>query len=203
MAIALSGFLKTGFFVEIGACDGILYSNTHMLEKEFGWTGIVAEPGISWHEDLKKFRSSSIELRAVSSISGDKVLFTETVDATLSSFEHLLESDHMAEFRLPKSAYEVETISLSDLLNLNNAPKSIDYLSIDTEGSEFDILSTFNFDKYSFNLITIEHNFTSNEKLIDDLLALNGYVRIFRTASLFDAWYVNKSFSSLFLGTDL
>jgi FkbM family methyltransferase len=202
MAVALSSFAKTGFFVEIGACDGQLYSNTHMLEKEFGWRGIVAEPGITWHEDLKKFRSCSIDLRAVSSVSGDKVLFTETMDATLSSFGRLLNLDHMAEFRLPKCTYEVETISLNDLLNLNNAPNSIDYLSLDTEGSEFDILSTFNFDEYSFTLITVEHNYTRNEKLINELLELNGYVRIFRDESLFDAWYVKKSISSFFLDID-
>ena len=56
--------------------------------------------------------------------------------------------------------YKVPTISLLDLLDIHNAPKFIDYLSIDTEGSEYEILNAFDFNKYKFRVITCEHNFT-------------------------------------------
>ncbi len=77
------------------------------------------------------------------------------------------------------------------MLRSNNAPKIIDYLSIDTEGSEFDILNAFDFGEYSFRVITCEHNYTEKRLLIHDLLKKNGYKRVFEEISLFDDWYVN------------
>lgn len=78
-----------------------------------------------------------------------------------------------------------------DLLKKYNAPKIIDYISIDTEGSEFDILNSFNFKKYRFRIITCE--VFSNKKKIHNLLSKNGYTQIFSDLSGFDNWYINKS----------
>ena len=60
-----------------------------------------------------------------------------------------------------------------------NAPKNIDYLSIDTEGSEYEILKTFDFDKYNSKVITCEHNYTPARNKIYSLLSANGYQRKF------------------------
>ena len=70
------------------------------------------------------------------------------------------------------------------------SPTTIDYLSIDTEGSEYDILKSVNFDKWEFRIITVEHNYTANRNLIYNLLTANGYKRIFENISLMDDWYV-------------
>jgi hypothetical protein len=78
---------------------------------------------------------------------------------------------------------------LIDLLRKYNAPKHIDYLSIDTEGSEYDILSEFDFNEYSFGIITVEHNYTSQRDKIFNLLLQNGYKRKHEKHSLFDDWY--------------
>ena len=86
--------------------------------------------------------------------------------------------------------YKVKTITLLDLLDVHNAPKFIDYLSIDTEGSEYDILNAFDFQKYKFNVITCEHNFTPMREKIYDLLMKNGYKRKFTNISRVDDWYV-------------
>ena len=64
------------------------------------------------------------------------------------------------------------------------------YISIDTEGSEYEILKTFNLNYYRPKLFTIEHNYTENETKIDDFLITHNYVRIFRKLTSFDAWYV-------------
>ena len=84
----------------------------------------------------------------------------------------------------------VETISLNDLVReyFNNICPS--YISIDTEGSEYEILKAFDLNKYRPKLFTIEHNFTENHTKLDELLISNGYVRIFRKLTAFDAWYI-------------
>ncbi len=77
-----------------------------------------------------------------------------------------------------------------DLMAESNAPLNPDYLSIDTEGSEFEILSHFDFGRYPFKVITCEHNFTPMREKLHDLLTSAGYVRKFESASQFDDWYV-------------
>ena len=72
------------------------------------------------------------------------------------------------------------------------APKEIDYLSIDTEGSELEILNAFDFSRYDTSIITVEHNYTENRKKIHSLLSRNGYERVFEQYSQFDDWYVKK-----------
>jgi hypothetical protein len=85
--------------------------------------------------------------------------------------------------------YEVETITLGDLLETHAAPRIIDYLSIDTEGSEFEILSNFDFEKRLIRCITCEHNFTANRDKIFKLLSSKGYKRKFVEFSDCDDWY--------------
>ena len=79
-----------------------------------------------------------------------------------------------------------------DLLVSNSAPYEIDYLSIDTEGSEFEILNAFDFSKFNIKVITCEHNFTENRAGIYDLLSKNGYRRVMEEVSFFDDWYVRE-----------
>ena len=94
------------------------------------------------------------------------------------------------EARVKGKIYSVTTISLNDLVKRYNAPRQIDYLSIDTEGSEFDILSTFDFSKYKCKVITCEHNYTYARTKIYDLLSSNGYKRKLENLSAVDDWYV-------------
>ena len=78
------------------------------------------------------------------------------------------------------------------ILDKYNAPEIIDYLSIDTEGSEFEILKNFDFGKYKFNVITCEHNFTPVREKIFKLLSENGYLRKYSDLSKWDDWYVRS-----------
>jgi hypothetical protein len=89
------------------------------------------------------------------------------------------------------TTYPVETITLTELLQSHGAPEVIDYLSIDTEGSEFDILNAFEFNRYRFRVITVEHNFAPQRGDIYRLLTEHGYRRVAETASRFDDWYVH------------
>ena len=86
--------------------------------------------------------------------------------------------------------YKVETISLNDLLQKYNCPKVFDYLSIDTEGSELQILSAFDFDKYKIKIITCEHNNTTMQQPIIELLDSKGYRLVTEGMPSNEDWFI-------------
>lgn len=188
-----SNFKRSGYFVEFGAANGHSLSNTYLLEHDFSWTGILAEPAKCWRSELNTNRPKShIEELCVWRDSGSILDFHETSDPELSSLD-FFGPVNPPETKLRKvNSYSVQTISLIDLLRKYHAPKHIDYLSIDTEGSEFEILNAFDFSAYSFGIITCEHNYEGNRERIHDLLARNGYVRKLNNISLFDDWYTKE-----------
>ena len=188
---------RGGYFVEFGATDGVTLSNTLLLEAEYGWRGLLAEPARAWHERLRVNRAAIIDTRCVTGSTGEIVVFNETEWLEVSTIDKWSASDHHADLRVGGKRYNVETISLNDLLNNNNAPNEIDYLSVDTEGSEFEILNAFDFEQHRPKVITVEHNFTKMRTPIHDLLVRNGYRRKFERLSNFDDWYVLDSHKSL------
>ena len=189
--LAETKYKSGGYFVEFGATDGINLSNSYLLETEFSWKGILAEPGHVWGKRLANNRPRSrIETSCVWKDSNSMLLFNEVDAPELSTIDFFSNSDEHIFRRKHGKKYEVPTISLMDLLEKFGAPSYIDYLSIDTEGSEFEILKALNFNKYSFGVITVEHNYTENRERIFTLLTSNGYIRKFEHLSLFDDWYI-------------
>jgi len=184
-ALTVSGMKRNGFFVEFGATDGNTMSNTLLLESHFGWTGILAEPGLEWQTKLRANRQAAISDKAVWSESGKSLEFLE--NAELSTLVEFKNSDH--HIRKGRT-YQVSTISLNDLLNENNAPSHIDFLSVDTEGSELKVLEAFDFSKYTFGFICVEHNFTPGRQPVLELLESKGYVRVLEDVSEWDDWFV-------------
>jgi FkbM family methyltransferase len=185
---------RNGFFVEFGATNGVDLSNTFVLERDFQWRGILAEPAKCWHAALKSKRSATIDHRCVWSETGARLAFKETEIAELSTLAELADADAHSGNREKGTTYPVETISLNDLLKTHHSPKIIDYLSIDTEGSELAILLAFKFEDYDVQIITVEHNFREpNRQEIYDLLTSKGYIRLFEAFSTFDDWYVKRT----------
>lgn len=181
------------YFVEFGAAAWKLGSNTFLLEA-ISWKGLLAEPSKFWHKDLLQRRTSEIDFRCVSAISGNFVSFVESENPFLSTQIRLMNEDFNGDRRKSKDIYMVETVSLEDLLLSHGAPRFIDYMSIDTEGNEFEILSSFfPNSKFSIGFFTIEHNFTFNRDLINDLLTNLGYIRILASVSNHEDWYVLPS----------
>lgn len=183
-------FKRGGFFVEFGASGGTQGSNTLLLEREFGWHGILAEPARAWHEELRASRRAFISTKCVWRSSGEYLEFNEAPSPYLSTVDAFSRSDSWAAHRTNGRLYGVDTISLLDLLKEGSAPFEIDYLSIDTEGSELEILQAFDFSRYRISVITCEHNFTPAREKIRSLLAQHGYIRKFEDLSQFDDWYV-------------
>jgi FkbM family methyltransferase len=183
-------FRREGYFVEFGATDGRSLSNTWYLEKSFGWKGILAEPNPAWHAELRQNRpSAEIDTRAVYTRSGDKVSFLAGDLQEIGSLEKYAQRDFHAHRRAGTASIEVETISLCDLLKEHAAPEHIDYMSIDTEGGEYEILRAFDFSQHTVGLISVEHNFTPAREKIFSLLTALGYIRKFEEFSQFDDWY--------------
>lgn len=186
-------FKRDGYFVEFGATNGVDLSNTYLLERQYGWNGIVAEPARCWHATLRSNRTCRVETHCVWSQSGLMLPFNETAQPVLSTLAQFSTGDQHAAARQTGTCYQVPTISLLDLLRKHDAPQRVDYLSIDTEGSEYDILSHFDFDQYRFNVITCEHNLTPMRQKLYELLTLRGYERRFEKISACDDWYIDTA----------
>lgn len=193
VALVVSEFKRDGFFVEFGATNGIDLSNTYFLETEFNWNGILCEPAKFWKEELVRNRGANLDFDCVWSVTNDEIEFNEVDYKELSTIAEFSNSDmHIKDRRYGKT-YIVNSVSLLDLLVRHNAPSVIDYLSIDTEGSEFEILSKFDFSRFSFRFVSCEHNYGSNRERIFQLMISHGYRRILVEHSEFDDWYVNES----------
>lgn len=182
------GWKRGGYFVEFGATNGRTLSNSWLLEKEFGWSGILAEPGRIWRTALAgSGRTAAMDFDCVWDKTGEVLKFSELGE--LSTIAMVADRDYHASARKGAKSYNVNTISLNDLLEKHKSPPVIDFLSIDTEGSELKILQAIDFSRYRFNVIACEHNYTPDRCQIHDLLTCHGYVRKFTEYSLFDDWY--------------
>lgn len=181
---------RKGFFVEFGATDGISLSNTYILEKKFHWDGLLIEPARIWRESLTYNRNSKIDFRCVYNKTGEQIAFNESKNAAYSTIYDFSELDIHKIKRSKGLKYMVDTVTLNDLLIEHGAPSEIDYLSIDTEGSEFQILKSVDFNHWTFKVITVEHNYMPQRDLILKLLTQNGYKRVLERVSLMDDWYI-------------
>jgi FkbM family methyltransferase len=185
---------RDGFFVEFGATNGIDCSNTLLLEKEYGWKGILAEPNPFWHDELFRNRNCYITTKCVYTVTDETISFNAVNSAAdLSTIQGYGDTDEHSQIRENHSQISVKTISLLDLLKDFDAPKVIDYLSIDTEGSELDILKQFFTDntEYQIRCITAEHNNHLIQRFkIKELLEDHGYTRKYTEISRWDDYFV-------------
>ena len=184
-----------GYAVEFGVADGVSLSNTYLLEQR-GWDTLVAEPARSAQASIRRHRRQAIDFRCVWSRSGEQLEFVETASRDLSTISDFVDRDDHSAIRAKagSSRYLVETVSLRDLLRSHDAPRTIDYLSVDAEGSEFEILSHFDFDEYFVKVLTVEHNFVEAQReRLYELLTANGFVRVFDHLSQFEDWYLHRN----------
>jgi len=159
-----------GYYIEIGANDGVRQSNTLLLEVFFGWKGLLIEPARAPFEELQRNRSAkrNFLLRAacVSSDYEDKT--ATLIFSNLMSIVENLDSDlpdpkahakRGERFLSPgvKSLPEVvPAMTMSQALELANAPTHISLLSLDVEGSELEVLRGIDFQTYRFDSILVE-----------------------------------------------
>ena len=180
-------YKKNGYFVEVGAYDGIQTSNTYYLEKELGWNGICIEANLEIFKILKQNRQSNNINVAVSS---NKGLCNFNGDR-INTFGHVIECD-----------------TLNSILYNNSYKQKIDYLSLDIEGMEYEALKSLDFNYWDIKLITVEHNLYCTNDIeknkIYDLLSSKNFERVVEDVKCLDPnpiwfnkpyedWYVNRN----------
>lgn len=151
---SILGDKRDGFFIELGACDGVHLSNTLFFERNLDWKGICIEPNDNFLPNLVRNRKSFISNDLIYSHEGEVLNFSQCNDVSGVT------DNNIGPFtsRSPQCIVKKTTTTLAKVLERFNAPKIIDYLSLDVEGQEYNILKTFPFDTYSFRCMTIEHN---------------------------------------------
>ncbi len=187
---------KTGFFIEIGADDGVDKSNTYFFELS-GWKGLCIEPSPSRFEQLKKNRKCECINMAVSS-SEKQVEFMDITGygKGLSGIVDHYDARHVDRIArettnndqtISKKKVIVNTARLDNLLADRNIT-AVDYCSIDVEGSEVEILKSIDFNQTWFDVFTIEDNYQT--PAIREILELNNFELIHKIGP--DLVYRNK-----------
>lgn len=192
-----------GTFLDIGAADGEYLSNTWLLE-QCGWTGALVEPNRRYYPKLTQRRAPAFP-KAAWSRSGETLELRSIVDDL--EFSRLTdvaaEDKHEASGR--RANYEcdqVETATIADLVAAAGLPPTIDYLSIDIEGAELEVLSAVDFAAQRFRCITVEHNDTPARARIHELLTSHGYRRKWTELSAWDDWYLHDDPPAVEAATD-
>eukprot|EP00977_Amphora_coffeiformis_P001331 scaffold278_cov195-Amphora_coffeaeformis.AAC.16 len=170
---------KPGFFVDLAANDAVWASNTYTLEQHFDWRGICIEANpIYWHKLAYR------HCHAVGAIVGNAKAPNEVLPVHLSADRIKAPLGGIVgdqfDNKKPQKGEKVlrYTVPLATILERFQAPKVIDYLSLDVEGAEWFIMGNFDFDKYQFQVLTIER--PSEELQI--LLGSHGYRKIYDIA---------------------
>jgi FkbM family methyltransferase len=165
---------RGGYFVDVGAFDGVHFSNSVQLERELGWSGVCVEALPSAFSRLRAQRSCTCVQAAAYSEGG-----LERDFATADVLSGLVRHIDRHEDALHGGRVTVRTETLAAILDVACAPEWIDYLSIDTEGSELDVLRGINFARRTFGLISIEHNFVEPRRTsMRRFLAERGYLHL-------------------------
>lgn len=160
---------KKGVFFDIGAHDGISYSNTYYFEKELGWVGICVEPQDEIYEQLEKNRTcccvkgcvyNQTGLSPFVQVNGPSDMLSGLLD-TYDPKHHQRVETEVTLLGGSKEILKVATYTFNDLCEKYNITH-FDFVSIDTEGSEEAIVKSIDFDKVTIDVFTIENNYKEN-----------------------------------------
>ena len=188
---------KGGIFVDVGAHDGKTFSNTYFFETSLGWTGLCIEPMAERFDQLQKNRPRSTCIYGCAYNYTGKLTFREVsgyaemlsgVDSDYhpahTSRIHREVSQHGGTVKL----FEKPCYRLADLLEEAKI-SVVDYLTIDTEGSELKVLQGIDFDKVRIEVIDVENNY--GDSSVRDFLLSKGFVWAQKIVG--DDIYVRKS----------
>jgi len=172
--------IESGVFVDVGAYDGVTFSNTLYLEERLGWTGLAVEPVPEIFEKLRRNRRCAVVNGCVASRSGKASLqVVSGYPDMLSGLVDKYDPRHRRRIGRECRIYggecreiEVSCYRLNQLLERYGIDY-VDYLSIDVEGAEYSILSTFDFGCCNISVIGVENNY--KDRRIPRLLGEKGF----------------------------
>ena len=155
---------NNGFYVEAGANDGIIQSNTMLLEKEYGWKGLLIEPSPKAYEGCRQNRSSNNIIINCALVSSDNM------KSVKGDFDGILMASINGERQSRKDVnIEVPAYTLTKIVEDNNISE-IDFMSLDVEGFELEVLKGINLSsKWSPKVFLIEA-YTNEIEQIKSLL---------------------------------
>lgn len=180
---------EPGFYLDVGCHDGIDISNTYLLDKA-GWKGICIDPFPRNFEQ----RTAKVVKAVVYSSNDNEVEFDYSIeDPGCSGIDAELGIHRERLFTTTTiQKHKFKTRTLESILTECNAPNKIEYMNMDIEGAEYEALRVFPFDKWSFKMMSIEHNFEEPKRTqIRQLLESKGY-RLEHSVYV-DDWYVNTN----------
>jgi len=189
-ALYFSGGKKDGFFVEVGTGNGERLSNTFMLERHHSWKGVLFEPNREFKTEIQNCRSAILDCRAAYSCDHETLEFVEDSSAgELSTLSQFAGTDKSSSGK----HYTVDCVTLNTAFQQHQVPTVIDFLSIDTEGSELDVLAGLDLNKFNVKFIVIEHNgdIVKKQKIVAHLNSY-GYDEVCKEISCIDAWMVKR-----------
>ncbi len=181
--------IKNGFFIDVGAGDGITNNNTLFLEKELNWNGICIEANKDLIDILNINRNSKILNVCISNSNNHTIHFLNTKDDPFKSgILANLSKSHLNQMNNIKNAniLNLEPLKLQNIIRDINI---IDYLSIQLQGSELDCLESLDFSKCHINIISVQDQNNSHE--IELLLLANGFKKWHKIG--FNQIYLNQS----------
>lgn len=174
---------SAGFFVDVGAFDGVHLSNTYSFEQQ-GWQGICVEPHPKYYEYCKQARlnSTCLNLACVADDTIEKIEFFAEELGLLSGI-YAREEDVRDRYKRRKIEFSgfnkvsVPAMTLTSLLEKQVAPQiQIDFISIDVEGAEMDVLRGLDLSRFRPRVLIIEASSAGAKKMLDTHLAAgNGY----------------------------
>lgn len=184
-----------GFFIEVGANDGVTFSNTYYLEKERNWTGICVEPHPTAFEKLKKNRKATLINACIADADKEGEFmkiegYGEMYSGLVSKYDekHIYRIDRdLKAYGGSKETIKIPCLTLNSIIKNNNLTH-IDYCSIDTEGGELDILETANLQENDITVISVENNYY--EKSLKDFMKKFNYRLLGKVGA--DEFYTKK-----------
>lgn len=168
---------RGGVFVEIGGYDGVTGSNCLFFEMMRGWSGLLIEPSPTFFAQAQAFRRATCLQVAVAGEAGEAEFMEvqegySQMSGLTSSYDEKLRETVEANPNHKGALIRVKTMTVPQILD-QHFLKEIDYISLDVEGGEMAVLSTFPFDKYDVHAWTIENNTGRPE--IPKLMREKGY----------------------------
>jgi len=193
---------QPGFFVELGANDGLRQSNTFFLEEQHGWRGLLIEPALNNYLELIRNRSPENRFACAACVSHDySGEFVRMRYANLMSVSSSLDVDlpdtdqHVTDgSRFLRDVREVVDFGaiarpLSDILMEVDAPSQMQLLSLDVEGAELEVLRGVDHQRHRFTHIVVECRDIDH---LDEYLVRFGY-RLVNQLSVHDYLYTDVS----------